>query len=180
MLGIRRRLSNDARLASLVRTGDEQAFTVLRNRYRPAMLHYARRLLAGTGYDATVVVDDALGQAEAGLRPRGTRSAAVGTWLFALTRNRAIDELRRNRAEAEPPAPAGGGDADADDVSAPQPATALRRSLRPGRRRRRLVAALSELPANQGAALLGRELDHRSQTSLAAEIGVSETASRMP
>ncbi len=180
MLGIRRRLSNDARLASLVRTGDEQAFTVLRNRYRPALHHYARRLLAGTGYDAAVVVDDALEQAEAGLRPRGTRPAAVGPWLFALTRNRAIDELRRNRPEAEAATEAdSGGDAEDMPAPAPTPATSLRRSLRPGRRRRRLVAALSELPPNQVAALLGRELDHRSQPSLAAEIGVSDTASRM-
>jgi Sigma-70, region 4 len=47
------------------------------------------------------------------------------------------------------------------------------------RRRRRLVSELADLPRNQAVAFLGRELDNRSHVSIAAQLGVSETASRI-
>ncbi len=85
-----------------MRTGDEKAFAVLGRRYRAAMTRYARKLLRGTGVDAKPAVAKALDQARGGLKPRGRRSLAVGTWLFSLARDAAIDELRIAKEEPQP------------------------------------------------------------------------------
>ena len=115
-------LRNDERLATAVRTGDEKAFAVLSRRYRAAMTRYSRKLLRGTGVDAKPAVATALDEARGGLKPRGRRSLAVGTWLFSLARDAAIDELRIAKDEPVPQPIAAEPPAEPEPAPEPEPA----------------------------------------------------------
>ena len=146
---------SDAHLAVLARTGDLDAFTVLIRRHDPAMRRLAYRLLGSV--DAT---EDAL--QDAYLRAfRGLASyredAEFGSWLYRVTYNACMVELRRIRRR-----PVAG--LDSDDVA----------SLVPGPERAVTAAdtvrsALAALPVDQRATVLlvdGEGLDNRA----AAEI----------
>ena len=104
-----------------------------------------------------------------------TRRCAAGDvpdelrpWLYRLTRNRAIDEVRRKRW----------GDESLDSDHAftsdarEDPDTVLRRKEAV----RRLIEDLADLPVRQREALLARELDDQSPEQVAAQLGVSVMA----
>jgi RNA polymerase sigma factor (sigma-70 family) len=91
-------------------------------------------------------------------------------WLYRLTRNRAIDEVRRARW---------GDEALESDVVASDdredPDVVLRRK----ETLRRLVDDLADLPVRQRTALLARELDDQSAEGVAEQLGVSVAAAQM-
>ena len=92
-------------------------------------------------------------------------------WLYRLTRNRAIDEVRRARWGDE----ALGDEAAAarDDREDPEAVLRRKESLR------RLVDDLADLPVRQRTALLARELDGQSPEQVAEQLGVSVAAAQM-
>jgi RNA polymerase sigma factor (sigma-70 family) len=91
-------------------------------------------------------------------------------WLYRLTRNRAIDEVRRKRwgEESLDPERAFAGDDRAD------PERALRRK----ESMLRLIDDLAALPVRQREALLARELDGHSPEQVAAQLGVTVAAAQ--
>src|SRR3954449_5457130 len=86
----------DADLARRLAAGDDDAFATLDARYRRALVRYARGLLRRSEHDAEDVVQDVLIRAHVALRG-GDGPAELRPWLYRLTRNRAIDEVRRAR-----------------------------------------------------------------------------------
>jgi RNA polymerase sigma factor (sigma-70 family) len=161
---------DDAELARRVAAGDGEAFAVLDERHRKALTRYARTLLRRSEHDAEDVVQDVLIRAHDALRA-GNVPDDLRPWLYRLTRNRSIDEVRRARWGDEAldldSAPAAG---DRED-----PEAVLRRkdSIR------RLVEDLADLPVRQRTALLARELDDQSPEQVAAQLGVSVAAAQM-
>ena len=87
---------SDAELAQRLAAGDDRAFADLDARHRAALTRYAGRLLRRSEHDAEDVVQDVLIRAHDVLR-RGDGPDELRPWLYRLTRNRAIDELRRAR-----------------------------------------------------------------------------------
>src|SRR5918997_958380 len=68
----------------------------LARRHRKPLIRYARSLLRRSEHDAEDVVQDVLIRAHAAMRA-GDGPEELRPWLYRLTRNRAIDEVRRAR-----------------------------------------------------------------------------------
>jgi RNA polymerase sigma factor (sigma-70 family) len=157
----------DTEIVRRLHAGDDSAFADLDTRHRRALTAYARRLLRSE-HDAQDVVQDALVSAHTALRA-GSPVRELRPWLYALVRNRAIDEVRRARhGEQELPT-------DAGDAGAGDPVTVLfrRESVR------RLVEDIAELPDEQRTALLMREVDGAPAEEVAAHLGLSSGAAQM-
>ena len=92
--------SSDAMLVSAIRSGDEQAMAQLYERYSAVVYSVALRVLGDTG-----VAEDILQEVFMRLwRSPDTFDATRGSlpgWLAVITRNRAIDSLRKRRPEAD-------------------------------------------------------------------------------
>ena len=160
---------DDAELARRVSAGDSAAFAVLHERHRGALIRYAGSLLRRSEHDAEDVVQDVLIRAHDALRA-GDVPDDLRPWLYRLTRNRAIDEVRRKRWGDEA--------LDADRSFAGDPRDEPERALRRKESMRRLVEDLAGLPVRQREALLARELDGLSSEQVAAQIGVTEAAAQ--
>ena len=161
---------DDADLARRVAAGDGAAFAELDARHRKPLQRYARSLLRRSEHDAEDVVQDVLIRAHGALLA-GNVPDELRPWLYRLTRNRAIDEVRRARWGDEAlDADAAGAAGDRED-----PEAVLRRKESV----RRLVDDLADLPVRQRAALLARELDGQSPEQVAAQLGVSVAAAQM-
>ena len=83
---------DDAELARRVVAGDDAASAALDERHRKPLVRYARSLLRRSEHDA----QDVLIRAHSALRD-GHGPDELRPWLYRLTRNRAIDEVRRAR-----------------------------------------------------------------------------------
>ena len=93
-------VSSDAMLVSAIRSGDEQAMAQLYERYSAIVYSVALRVLGDAG-----VAEDILQEVFMRLwRSPDTFDATRGSlpgWLAVITRNRAIDSLRKRRPEAD-------------------------------------------------------------------------------
>jgi RNA polymerase sigma factor (sigma-70 family) len=156
------RLRSDEQLLALFRTGREDAFRAIHDRYHERLLAYVRHMLRGSS-EAEDVVQDVFMRAYGALRS-GDRDIAVRPWLYRVAHNRCIDYVRR--APATPLQPdellPGGTD--------PVAEAERREELQ------RLVADLHNLPEQQRSALIIRELEGLSYADLAATIGVTVPA----
>ena len=166
---VHRSRDDDAELARRVGAGDSAAFATLDARHRGALTRYAGSLLRRSEHDAEDVVQDVLIRAHDALRA-GDLPDELRPWLYRLTRNRAIDEVRRKRWGDES---LDGDHAFAGD-DREDPDTVLRRK----EAMRRLVEDLADLPVRQRDALLARELDGHGPEQVAAQLGVSVAAAQ--
>jgi RNA polymerase sigma factor (sigma-70 family) len=170
MAVLQRSRPDDAELARRVAAGDGAAFATLDERHRRALTRYARSLLRRSEHDAEDVVQDVLIRAHDALRA-GNGPDELRPWLYRLTRNRAIDEVRRTRWGDE--ALDDEATVVADDREDPEAVLRRRETVR------RLVDDLADLPVRQRTALLARELDDQSPEQVAAQLGVSVPAAQM-
>lgn len=126
------------------------------------MFRLAARLVGNTA-DAEDVVQEAFVKALASLRAGEFRGqSALTTWLFRITTNVAFDRLRRVRS-AQPEAP-----------SREEPSTDGQGDARVALRE--LHDAMSELPADQRAALVLKELQGLTTREVAEVLERSEGA----
>ena len=86
------RLRSDQQLVGLFRSGNEDAFRVIHDRYRARLLAYVRQMLAGQHPDAEDVLQDVFVRAYAGLLANG-RELSLRPWLYRIAHNRCVDEL---------------------------------------------------------------------------------------
>ena len=156
------RLRSDEQLLALFRTGREDAFRALHDRYHERLLAYVRHMLRGSS-EAEDVVQDVFLRAYGALAG-GDRDIAVRPWLYRVAHNRCIDYVRR--APAPPLQPdellPGGTD--------PAAEAERREDLQ------RLVADLHNLPEAQRSALIIRELEGLSYEELGTALGVTVPA----
>lgn len=90
-----------------------------------------------------------------------SRKASVSTWIYTIARNRRIDMLRRERRpEIDPTDPAFAGEAE------PQPDDVLHVT----RERRRMRAAMAELPPDQADMLRLAYIEDKSHQVIATEL----------
>ena len=91
--------ANDAELVVAALAGNTQAFDVLVNRYRRAMLTVAQQIVRNP-VDAEDIVQDALLRAFEAL-PQLSDLNRFGAWLHSITRNRAL-RYYRNASRYQP------------------------------------------------------------------------------
>ena len=159
---------SDDDLVARFRAGHDDAFTEIHRRFRPALVAFVRRMLAGSGHDAEDIVQDTFIRAYRGLRVTD-RPMTLRPWLYMIARNRALDELRTpQRAEcyddaiglaAVPAADPAQRFADRDEI-------------------RRLVAEIGRLPERQRMALVLREFDGRTHAETARALRTTVPATK--
>src|SRR3954447_15023514 len=159
------RLRSDEQLLALFRSGHDEAFRVLHDRYRQRLFAYVRQMLsASSRQDAEDVLQDVFVRAYGALR-NDNREMNVRAWLYRVAHNRCIDHLRR----PIPPA------AELFEVSRKP----LHDPVEEAQRRddlRQLVHDVSNLPDQQRSALLMREIDGMTYADLAAALDVTVPA----
>ena len=159
------RLRSDEQLVALFRSGSDEAFGVLHDRYRQRLFGYVRQMLSRhSRQDAEDVLQDVFVRAYGALRS-DEREINVRAWLYRVAHNRCIDHLRRPRPAAS----------EIFEMSR----TPLLDPVDEAQRRddlKRLVADVSRLPDQQRSALLMRELDGMSYADLAGALDVTVPA----
>src|SRR5918999_1333968 len=159
------RLRSDEQLVAAFRSGNDEAFRVIHDRYRQRLFAYVRQMLASCSrQDAEDVMQDVFVRAYGALRT-DNREMNVRAWLYRVAHNRCIDHLRR----PTPPA------AEIFEVSRKP----LHDPMEEAQRRedlKRLVTDVGRLPEQQRSALLMREIDGMSYADLASALDVSVPA----
>lgn len=155
------RTRSDEQLVAALRAGDDDAMTVIDERYRGRLLAYVRRMSAGA--DAEDVVQDVLTRAFTALRA-DSRPMTLRPWLYRVTHNRCLDLLRR-------PAPVLTEDMDLGAASA-----TLGEQVAGRERLRQVVADIQRLPDQQRSALIIRELEGLSYEELAEALDTTVPA----
>jgi RNA polymerase sigma factor (sigma-70 family) len=151
------RLQRDDRLIALMRSGNEAAFEVLFERYRPRLLGFCRHML-GSAEDAEDVLQEVFVAAYKAILA-DEREIAVKPWLYRIARNRSLNHLRRPVAEGQ----------DTMDDRPHQNGVSTHDRVQQREEFRNLLADIVELPETQRTALLLREIDALSYE----EIGVA-------
>lgn len=167
--------STDEELMRAVQAGDEAAFPLLYRRYERRLLAF---LVPYVGHLA--LAEDILQETflrvfrqRASYEPRG----AFRTWIFAIARNLALDQLRRRRSLRESTSPFGdesrvGGDPE----KLPDPAPDALGVLAGRDAAATLRAALLELPEEDRAVILLSRLEGLRYREIAEILGSTEGA----
>jgi RNA polymerase sigma factor (sigma-70 family) len=159
------RLRSDEQLIAAFRSGNDEAFRVLHDRYRQRLFAYVRQMLSSCSrQDAEDVLQDVFVRAYGALR-NDNREMNARAWLYRVAHNRCIDHLRR----PIPPA------AEIFEVSRKP----LLDPVEEAQRRddlRQLVADVGQLPEQQRSALLMREIDGMTYADLANALDVTVPA----
>ena len=159
------RLRSDEQLLAQFRSGNDEAFRVLHDRYRQRLFAYVRQMLsAGSRQDAEDVLQDVFVRAYGSLR-NDSRDMNVRAWLYRVAHNRCIDHLRR-----PVPPPAEIFEVSRKPLHDPVEEAQRRDDLR------RLVLDVSNLPEQQRSALLMREIDGMTYADLAVALDVTVPA----
>jgi len=158
----------DEELVDLVRGGDDRAYEAVVERYRAALVAFARQRLGGAHHDAEECVQDApiraLGRT-ARHRPRhGAQAVAV--------RDRRQPLPRRAAPPRAHDGPRGAGARLGDGDGDPHARAVGREELAA------LVTRMSALPARQRRALMMHELEGRSHADIARRLRVSTGATK--
>jgi len=93
-------VSPDAVLVSAIRSGDEQAMSQLYERYSSIVYSVALRVLGNTAAAEDVLQEVFMQLWRSPEKFDASRGTLPG-WLAVITRNRAIDSLRKRRTEAD-------------------------------------------------------------------------------
>jgi RNA polymerase sigma-70 factor (ECF subfamily) len=166
----------DVALMLRVQGGDQTAFQELFRKFGPRVLQYARRFV-GSDAQAEEVTQDVFVQVFR-FRHRYRPQSRFSTWVFTITTNLCLNELRRperklrvdiwDRRDDEDRAE---GPQLADEAAITPEEGAATRELA-----RQLEAAVGELPPKQRAALLLSRVDGLAYRDVAQALGCSEGA----
>jgi RNA polymerase sigma factor (sigma-70 family) len=157
------RLQNDERLARLAAAGNGRAFEVLVRRHRPSLVRAAARILPGG--EAEDAAQQALLNAQQALRRNGAPER-FEPWLHRIAVNAALKQLKGTPEELPL------DEERLDGVEQPTERAERREQLR------ETIGAIGALPERQRRALVLRELEGRSHTEIARDLGLSAGAVR--
>ena len=158
------RSQSDAALASLAGDGHAAAFEAIVVRYRRPLLRYVRHLLPAGG--AEDVVQQTFLSAWSALR-LGCEVRDLRPWLHSIAHNHALNARKRSGYMTEQPLPAAFSGPDTPET-VHERRTAVRRVL----------AALSILPAKQRDILVATAVQGRSSREIGEAMNLSEGAVR--
>lgn len=151
-------VSPDAMLVSAICSGDEQAMEQLYKRYSAIVYSVALRILGDTGAAEDILQEVFMQLWRSPDTFDATRGSLPG-WLAVITRNRAIDSLRRRRPESDI----------TDVVVSNEPdlvgSTEMIRALE------KIRGALGQMPAAQRSALEMAFFEGLTHTEIAEKAG---------
>ena len=162
----------DVILVERMQRGDEQALSAFYNRWFPVVSALISRILKSAD-DVEDVVEETFWQAWRQASRFSADRGSVQTWVLTIARSRALDQLRATRRRREGTIDEGG----AAEAGAPTVGATLPSASDPvidaehAERRRYVVAALSELPAEQREALELGYFGGLSQSEIAERTG---------
>ena len=146
---------DDAALVDRARSGDGRAFEVLAERNETSLYRHVLRI-AGTQSDAEDVVQETFISAWRSIA--SFQGGSFRAWLFRIATNRAIDLLRARRRRGELPLePADDAEVTWTEPAAPGPD--LPEIASRSEAMALVEEALGEIPAEQRAALLLRDVE---------------------
>jgi len=159
------RLRSDDQLLALFRSGSDDAFQVIHDRYRQRLFVYALQMLGGSQADAEDAMQDVFLRAYGSLRA-DDRPVSVRAWLYRVAHNRCIDQLRRPRPTTVELLE----DTATSQLLEPMDKAQQREDLA------RLLCDVGRLPEQQRSALLLREMEGLTYLELAAALDCSVPA----
>jgi RNA polymerase sigma-70 factor, ECF subfamily len=157
------RQADQASLARIAR-GDQTAFAALYDRHARLVYSLALRILQD-GADAEDIVQEVFAQVWAQASRYDASRGAVAAWMLTLTRSRAIDKLRANRARPEAATEANAAETVIDS------AVAQDLELLSAEQVTRLQRALKDLPDAQRTALELAYYEGLTHVEVAARLG---------
>ena len=157
------RLGTDDQLVALFRSGYDEAFETIHDRYHAPLFGYARQLLRHSNADAEDAVQEVFWRASRSLR-KDDREIVLRPWLYRVAHNYCFDQLRRPELQL----------CDLQDICrSPHRDPALEAEQRESFRR--LVTDLERLPDQQRSALL-MHIDGLRYVEIADALGISAFA----
>jgi RNA polymerase sigma-70 factor, ECF subfamily len=158
------RALDDRALIQRVAAGDDGALAELIDRHSPILTSLAGRIL-GDPADAEEVVLEAFVHAWNRADRYDPARSSVSTWLVLIARSRAIDRLRSRRVTERT------AEAARQENPAPHESPRAARNVFNGERRRRVAAALRELPTEQREVIELAYYGGLTQSEIAARTG---------
>ena len=159
----------DEALVARVRSGDPRAFALIDARYRRRLLEFARRRLGARRGEAEDILQDVFIRAYRGLL-NSDRDVELRPWLFRITANRVVDELRRSVRSV----PSDLSEHPERLCPAPGPlAVAAAREELAG-----VLADVVDLPRRQREALIGQAVNGVPHHLLAQHLGTTVQGSK--
>jgi RNA polymerase sigma-70 factor (ECF subfamily) len=152
----------DLDLIARIREGDETAVTALYDRHAAPLLALAYRIL-GNRADAEDVVLEALARVWREAERFDAARGSLRAWLTVMVRSRALDLIRARRRSERLTADAARGN--------PEAAMVVGDPAEEDERRRRVLAALAELPGPQREAIELAYYGGFSQSEIAERLG---------
>jgi RNA polymerase sigma-70 factor, ECF subfamily len=165
---------SDAAQVARARSGDEEAFRVLVERHSRAVFRLAYRM-TGNDADAEDVVQEAFLKAYRSLGRFDERSA-FSSWLYRITANTALDQLRARKRREAPLEHAEADEAPSFDVPAPEPGP--ERVAMGGEVQRRVKAALARLSERERAAFVLRHFEGMTTEEIGDVLGLEAGAAK--
>ena len=163
----------DAEEVERARAGDAEAFRVLVERHSRVLFRVAYRL-TGNEQDAEDVVQEAFLKAYRRLDQFKSR-ADIGSWLYRIAANCAVDVLRtRMRRDEQPLWPGPEDDAGPPDLPAAGPGSDW--MAHASELRRRIGTAMSRLSPLERAAFVLRHFEERSTREIGEALGLETSA----
>jgi RNA polymerase sigma-70 factor (ECF subfamily) len=159
----------DVALMSRIREGDESAVAVLYDRHAAPLLALAYRLL-GDRSDAEDVVLEALARVWREASRFDHTRGSLRAWLTVMVRSRALDAIRARRRSERLTADAARGNPE-DVAGVSMSAGQSGDPAEQDEQRRRVVAALAELPGPQREAIELAYYGGLSQSEIAERLG---------
>lgn len=147
-------------LEAVAKVQDRTAFAELFAHFAPRVKGYMRRLGADEGR-AEDLAQEVMITVWRRARLYDRRQAAVSTWVFAIARNKRIDQLRRERRPEIDPS-------DPSLVRSPEPEA--EQLLSWARSARQLRAAVDALPSEQSQVLRRNFFEDKPHSAIAEEL----------
>ena len=173
----------DAELIGRLRAGDEDAFVVLAEKYRPVMLSLALGYVPNRAVAEEVVQDTWIGV----LRGIGKfeHRSTFRTWLFRIVINRAVSTAARERRsvpvdDMEPVVSVSRFDALGNWAVPPEPwADQVEDRVMAAKMAARILSAIGELPPRQRAVVTLRDVQGMNSAEVCSALDISEANQRV-
>ena len=173
----------DAELIGRLRVGDEDAFVLLAEKYRPVMLSLALGYVPNRAVAEEVVQDTWIGV----LRGIGKfeRRSTFRTWLFRIVINRSISAAARERRsvpvdDMEPVVSVSRFDALGNWAVPPEPwADQVEDRVMAAKMAARIRSAIGELPPRQRAVVTLRDVQGMNSAEVCSALDISEANQRV-
>jgi RNA polymerase sigma-70 factor (ECF subfamily) len=171
--------TTDEALMVRLQSGDRTVFAVLVRRHQTPLYNFALRHLRNQAAAQDIVQDAFLRVIQSAGEFK--HSARFSTWLYTITRNLCIDQLRRQALRRHPSLDEPGKGGDGSEGDGPtlgertvDPRADVERTAVAVELQERVVSAVEELPEDQREVFLLREVSNLPFKEIADIVGVPE------